>query len=172
MDARAKLGNPVAACMVYMACVSSCSTALRGDAAPTGMLADAADQIPPTGRLLKLPSRGDDRAAPTTDHYLLKVEDALGHLDTWNAQTGYRTAYMTFNEYVTWGLFLVYAHQQYDDELFRSVRASTVRSMASGRGSARFSEFSTYLLELCSAHRQDAAIPDLYLELIARFKAR
>lgn len=103
-----------------------------------------------------------------TKQYLHRVNKAFADLDAWNKQSGYRAPEYTFNEYMTWAVFVLYAHDNYekqDAEVI--VKKSTVETMVHHRKFVRFKEFADRLLELYRNRAQDQSIPDLYPAILA-----
>lgn len=94
------------------------------------------------------------------------VDRAFADLDRWNRQDSYRSAEMTFNEYMTWAVFILYAHDTYDDETFEQIRGRVVSQMVESRKFVRFQEFSERLLQLYLERAPDQSIPTLYAGIL------
>ena len=109
---------------------------------------------------------------PLSKQYEVRIARALSDLDTWNGQDGYRSRQATFNEYVTWAAFLLYAQEHYDDEVVEAASGYTVQSMEKGRKFLRFGDFVNRLSALWSSREPDETLSDLYPEMIGWFDAR
>ena len=100
-----------------------------------------------------------------TCQYVDRVNEVFSSLDEWNKQDGssYPNAEMTFNEYMTWAVFVLYAYDNYEKADFEViVKKSAVDTMVYFRKFVRFKEFSDALLELYRNRTQGQSIPDLY----------
>jgi hypothetical protein len=97
-----------------------------------------------------------------TDRYADRVDQALGDLDLWNHQENYRTVKMTFNEYMTWSVFLLYARDTYDADTFQQVNRHVVNQMVHSRKFVHFGQFNNRLLQLSTQGASDRSISDLY----------
>ena len=107
---------------------------------------------------------------PITAQFASRVNEALADLDKWsnrqNAESYPRPEYV-FNEYMTWGLFLLYAEDSYNRETFEAVRKREVEAMVNGRKFGRFAEFSDELLRLYERNGPPRALADCYPEMLA-----
>lgn len=84
---------------------------------------------------------------PTTDNYP-EIASVMEPGRCWNNGTqGYEGGYSTFNEYMTWALFSVYLHDQFDEEIFAKRNAKEAHFMADKRGFIRFREFNDFVLQ-------------------------
>ena len=98
-----------------------------------------------------------------TKQHVRRVNEAFADLDAWNKQTGYRRPEYTFNEYMTWAVFVLYAYDNYekqDAEVI--VKRSAVDTMVHHRKFVRFKEFAHELLKLYRNRAKGQSIPDLY----------
>jgi hypothetical protein len=92
-----------------------------------------------------------------------RVRRVFADLDKWNQQENYRTAEMTFNEYMTWAVFVLYAHDAYEEkDADIIVTRSSVNTMVHHRKFVRFKEFAAELLRLYRSGPERRSIPDLY----------
>jgi len=107
-----------------------------------------------------------------TERYRRRVKRAFAELDKWNQQGGYRRGEPTFNEYMTWAVFLLYAHDNYDAETFKTVNERVGNQMVHGRKFVRFKEFGDQLLELYLSRSQGPCIADLYPAILDWAEAR
>jgi hypothetical protein len=106
---------------------------------------------------------------PVSAEYAEDIAAALDDLGTWNEQDGYATGFSTFNEYVTWAAFLLYAQDHYDDEVLELVRDYVIRTMEGGRSFVRFGEFVAWLETRWASRGTEERLVDLYPEMIAWF---
>jgi hypothetical protein len=113
---------------------------------------------------------------PITDQYPSEVKDALGPLAHWNAGAVggslYSNAAGTFNEYMTWAVFVLYASDTYDEPAFRQIVDETTALMVQSRGFPRFQEFSEKLLQLYKAQTGPKSIPSLYPAILSWAKTQ
>lgn len=98
-------------------------------------------------------------------------EAALSDLDSWNEQDGYASAFATFNEYVTWAAFIIYAADHYEGEVLAPVRAHEIRSIEEGRGFSRFGTFVAWLEERWDSAGAGTTLAELYPDIIEWFAA-
>lgn len=85
---------------------------------------------------------------PVSDRHVREIEQALADLPQWAteaARSGYHNAYAVFNEYMTFGVFLLYAQDKLPAKDFKALRTSVVRRMERGRGFPRFGAFQDIL---------------------------
>ncbi|UCD50843.1 MAG: DUF4932 domain-containing protein [Phycisphaerales bacterium] len=98
-----------------------------------------------------------------TDLFVDRVNRVFADLDKWNRQNSYRSPYMTFNEYMTWAVFIPYLNDTADTEDFlREVNDAVVDQMVNSRQFVLFRQFSDKLLELYRQRGQSETIVDLY----------
>jgi hypothetical protein len=97
-----------------------------------------------------------------TDKYTGRVNKAFADLDKWNKQRGYRGPVGTFNEYMTWAVFTLYLHDNYDQKDFEIINDRMTKQMVDSRKFVRFEQFDKKLLELYLAREQGQTIPELY----------
>lgn len=94
-----------------------------------------------------------------------RIELAFSNVSLWNAQAEadlYYNPVSTFNEYMTWAVFALYAHDTYSPEVAKKVIARAVEVMEQGRGFSRFGEFTQALLELYVNRPPEQNVVDLY----------
>jgi hypothetical protein len=104
---------------------------------------------------------------PVTDLFAGRVKRVFADLDKWNEQNGYRSPYMTFNEYMTWAVFILYLSDTADsEELFQQVSGAVADQMINSRQFIRFRQFSDKLLELYKRRGQNETIIDLYPKIL------
>ncbi|UCG58283.1 MAG: DUF4932 domain-containing protein, partial [Phycisphaerales bacterium] len=98
-----------------------------------------------------------------TDRFVGRVNRVFGDLDRWNKQKGYRSPYMTFNEYMTWSVFILYLDDTTDNkDFFQEVHKAIADQMVNSRRFVLFRQFSEKLLELYRQRGQSETIVDLY----------
>ena len=100
---------------------------------------------------------------PVTRAHADRVNKALDDLGQWNAQENYRSAQMTFNEYMTWAVFALYVDDHYEETNAQIIlERSTFSTMVQHRKFVRFREFTEQLRRLYRNRQPDQTIPDLY----------
>lgn len=102
-----------------------------------------------------------------TAKHAQRVNEALTDLRQWNKQSGYPSAEMTFNEYMTWALFILYASDTYDSETFDKEKNRVFNQMVHGRQFVKFREFTEELLKIYRNRRPGQSIPILYPTILA-----
>ncbi|HET8858518.1 DUF4932 domain-containing protein [Marivirga sp.] len=87
---------------------------------------------------------------PVTDQYLKELDDAMSDYKKWNGQNGgsYQSKYSTFNEYMTWGVFNLYALETYSKENIDSIIKRETDFITDRRKFIRFREFNKELIRL------------------------
>ncbi|MEM9329552.1 MAG: DUF4932 domain-containing protein, partial [Bacteroidota bacterium] len=85
---------------------------------------------------------------PVSDQYLADISDALKDLSTWSTNSNYPSAYLVFNEYMTWALFILYASEHLSEEDFTQVNELVERQMVESRRFRRFAQFNDALLDI------------------------
>jgi hypothetical protein len=109
---------------------------------------------------------------PVSNRHVESIDTALAELDAWNAQQGYGSPLMTFNEYVTWAVFMIYAAEYYDGEVFDLVRSYQIRTMEGSRGFVRFGDFVRWLEGRWADRGTEEKLVDLYPEMIDWFASK
>ena len=103
---------------------------------------------------------------PITWGHWFAVGGAFRNVNRWNQQQGYHNPIQTFNEYMTWAVFILYAHDYYEGEELEEIERITVDIMAERREFVRIEEFNDKLLELYQNRAEGQTIPDLYPEIL------
>ena len=99
---------------------------------------------------------------PTTWDHWFRVGGTFHRRELWNRQNGYADPMSTFNEYMTWAVFLLYAAETYDTAAFEEIKRVTVDSMENRRRFVRFGAFTDAALGLYRSRNEGETIPDLY----------
>lgn len=103
---------------------------------------------------------------PLTDKYLKEIVKAFRNLPDWNKQQGYSRIPLTFNEYMTWATFTLFACDNFDQELFDKARDIQEQIMVNSRGFVRYKEFNEKMLELNKNRQPGETVSDLYPAII------
>lgn len=105
---------------------------------------------------------------PVTDNgaYLDRIDLAMRDFRNWNTQGGYATPAMTFNEYMTWATYTLFAKEYYDEDVFAEANAYTVDLMEGRRGFPRFGAFNEAVLELYEHRAPGTTVADLYPDIL------
>ncbi|NEM98176.1 DUF4932 domain-containing protein [Pontibacter burrus] len=109
---------------------------------------------------------------PVTDQYKAQLAAAMQNLSYWKADKvtgGYNSFILTFNEYMTWAAFTLYAHDTYPTDVFERVTAQQEVFMVK-RGFTRFKEFNRELLHLYKQQPKEGKVEDLYPAIIKWMK--
>ncbi len=83
---------------------------------------------------------------PLTEKFAEAVDSAIADLDDWNRQSSYRSKAMTFNEYMTWGLFSLYALDIYPAAYIDTLIGIQEAFMEQQRKFVRFRAFNRELM--------------------------
>lgn len=111
---------------------------------------------------------------PVSDKYAKEIKSALPDLSSWAAAQAlefYPNEYMVFNEYMTWGVFSLYAREKFEKEDFDKLNDHLETMMAERRGFTRFKEFNRKLIELYDKRSDGQKIPDLYPEILSYMRS-
>jgi hypothetical protein len=106
---------------------------------------------------------------PTTDQFGDRVRRVFADFESWSHsenKDSYPRPEHTFNEYMTWGLFLLYTVDNDDARTVASVKSRVVDQMVKGRKFPRFAEFSDELPRLYRSRSPSRSIPDLYPSIL------
>lgn len=112
---------------------------------------------------------------PVTDTYRKQVEAAMPDWKKWNqTKTGnkgmYESTYLTFNEYMTWAVFSLYAYDHFSPEDFEKINKKEEDFMVNGRGFHRFKEFNQFVLHCYKNRAPNQTAADLYPAVIEWLK--
>lgn len=101
---------------------------------------------------------------PVTSQYLSRVGTAFGTRSKWttDGSSFYNSTEAVFNEYMTWGVFLLYVESRVSADDFPTVVQLTTQLMEGSRRFQRFGPFAQELLRLYHARTNGARARDLY----------
>jgi hypothetical protein len=101
---------------------------------------------------------------PVTTQYSSRVNSVFGNRSKWTTDQSsfYNSAEAVFNEYMTWGVFLLYVESRVNSEDFQTVVQLTTQLMEGSRRFQRFGSFTQELLRLYHARTNGARARDLY----------
>lgn len=106
---------------------------------------------------------------PTTSLYIGQIESAMQELKDWKTGKvtgGYNSYSLTFNEYMTWAVYTLYAYDTYPPDVFERVIESQIKFMVNNRGFTKFREFNNALLSLYVKKNDGQKVADLYPDII------
>lgn len=103
---------------------------------------------------------------PITDENIDRVKKIFADVKKWNQQSGYNSPYATFNEYMTWAVFLIYAYENYEKEDYEKIKQIVEKQMIESRKFILFDQFSERLLDLYLKSNKGQKIPDLYSDIL------
>lgn len=99
---------------------------------------------------------------PLSDQFLPDIQKAFQRRAFW-ATPGladhYSSAYDVFNEYMTWGAFLLYAKSHFSEDIYAQINQSVVSQMEQRRGFIRFGDFSR---QLFAVYKRDIQMETVY----------
>lgn len=100
---------------------------------------------------------------PLTDQYLKELDNAISDYKYWNAQENslYSSKYKTFNEYMTWSVFNLYALDTYSEENSDAIIKGPTDQITDRRKFIRFREFNKELIRLYES-KNKPKIEELY----------
>ncbi len=97
---------------------------------------------------------------------------ALRDFESWNSQKGYATPALTFNEYMTWATYTLFAREAYGPKVFDQANSYTVVLMEEGRGFPRFGAFNQALLEMYEQRTPGTTVAELYPDILSWTRAQ
>ena len=107
-----------------------------------------------------------------SDKYKKEINDALKDRGKWVDTTTEGTKYYptpvnVFNEYMTYGVFILYCEDKYknDAETLKAIHNDVKSVMSKQRGFIKMTEFTDFLVKLRQKHRNEK-IDNLYIELL------
>jgi hypothetical protein len=108
---------------------------------------------------------------PISDVYASQINKAFSNRNNWvNSNrfgtNGYKTPYKVFNEYMTWGIFSLYAHDNFLKDDVDIFLQRMEHQMENKRGFIHFKAFNLKLLSLYQNKPKDQKVFELYSELL------
>lgn len=99
------------------------------------------------------------------DENIKEVVSAFSDIKKWNSKESYGRPALTFNEYMTWGIYLLYAHDTYQEDIYNATASETIEFM-NYRGCIRFDQFYKKILELYINRSPNEKVSDLYPKIL------
>ncbi len=102
---------------------------------------------------------------PASDRHITQINQSLKDLSAWateDARKCYADHYAIFNEYMTWGVYSLYAKQTFKPKDFEVINTELENMMTQRRGFTRFREFNRKLAEVYEHKAAGQTIEDLY----------
>lgn len=113
---------------------------------------------------------------PVSDLFTDEIEEAMPDYTLWNKKKrGYSSSVSTFNEYMTWGIFSLYAIDHYPQEYVNEIISIQEDFMVEHRKFTLFEEFNQNLIELYKALNRDGKKSDfeaLYPDMMTWIKIK
>lgn len=106
---------------------------------------------------------------PVSDLFRDSLQLAIPDYKFWNSGNGYNDSYSTFNEYMTWGVFSLYALDTYSKQNVDTIIQIPANQMNKGRGFNQFLDFNNELIAQYKANNKPK-IPLLYEPMLAWMK--
>jgi hypothetical protein len=109
---------------------------------------------------------------PLTDLYLDELDDVMSDFKFWNGQKDdglYQSNYKTFNEYMTWGVFNLYALDTYTNENTAEIIKAVTDQITDRRKFIRFRAFNQELIRLYKSNNKPK-IEELYQPILEWMK--
>lgn len=107
---------------------------------------------------------------PVSDRFADEIV-AIFDPEAWSrgeiARQAYPTPRAVFNEYMTFAVFLLWARERYEPELFERGQAATIRQMEELRGFFRFGEFSRAVYAAYDSRPESATVESIYPQVLA-----
>jgi hypothetical protein len=103
---------------------------------------------------------------PVTDRFAGRVNKVFADFKKWNEQEGYSSPEMTFNEYMTWAVFALYAYDNYEQQDFEIINDKMTKQMVNSRKFVRFRQFNEKLLELYQERGENLTLVGLYPRIL------
>jgi hypothetical protein len=109
---------------------------------------------------------GHNYINPVTDKITERMKDVFSDVEKWNRQGGYDSPYATFNEYMTWAVFILYAYDSYKEEVFQKLKHLITTQMVESRKFVLFGPFSEKILDFYKDSQPGVSIPDLFPKIL------
>lgn len=98
---------------------------------------------------------------PVSDTYSADINSVFADLNKWGNTIYYPTPGLTFNEYMTWSVFTLYAYDNYSTDDFNTINQNVITTMQ-GRGFTLFESFNEALLDLYKERDSGKKVEDLF----------
>jgi hypothetical protein len=106
---------------------------------------------------------------PVSDKYPDAIDSAFAKRELWakkgSSADSYSTAYLAFNEYMTWAVFTLYCLEHYDKKDFDIINERTTNFIVERRGFSNYKNFNEKLLALYQ-EKKPGSIASLYPEML------
>ncbi len=84
---------------------------------------------------------------PVSEKCKRQINKTFKDWEKWNTGSqGYKSAILTFNEYMTWAVFTLYAYDTFEKNDFEKINQETENFIVNQRGFKKFKAFNQYLL--------------------------
>lgn len=104
---------------------------------------------------------------PVSSRYIREIKESMGDYKKWNTgKQKYPNTYLTFNEYMTWSVFCLYASDTFEEKYLENIIERVEVSMYENRGFIKFREFNRELLRLYRNKSAAEQVADLYPAII------
>ena len=103
---------------------------------------------------------------PVSDTHLDLINTAFADVNKWNTQEFYRTPYTTFNEYMTWATYSLFAYDRYNEADFLQVNQAGVDNMVNNRRFIKFEAFNNELLRLYKNREAGVTVEELFVPML------
>jgi hypothetical protein len=106
---------------------------------------------------------------PTSNQHRQAIDAAMSNVPYWNDTAlsgGYQDPLSTFNEYMTWSVFTLWARATYSPDVFKYVVRLNRMDMID-RGFAQFAAFDRAVVKAFGAEPATKKVPEIYPEVVA-----
>ncbi len=107
---------------------------------------------------------------PTSDEYTEEIDQIFDDREKWTKvgswSDSYGTPYMVFNEYMTWGVFALYADDFFEGEDLDIINERMITQMEKWRGFTKFGDFTRELLKQYKNKKEGTLVSDLYPSML------
>ena len=111
---------------------------------------------------------------PVSEKFINEIKMVLTNISDWAAPEAlkwYNSPLAVFNEYMTHAAYILYAHDIYNDELFKLAKQNRTDLMINIRGFIKFDKFSNLLLNLYTNREKESTLESLYPILLQKMKS-
>ena len=105
---------------------------------------------------------------PVSDIYIEEIKKSIKNIENWaneDTRKQYKDEYMIFNEYMTWGVFMIYLKENFNTKDYEIVQKNQADFMVNSRGFIKFKEFNDKLIALYEKSKSKK-IATLYPEIL------